>query len=152
MRKREAETGISKEKEAAIEILLVEDSLEGVVLMKVLMRQSRFDIHWNAAKDGEEALALLNNPGNFSNKKMPDLILLDLNMPKMNGHEFLEEIKKDVGFNSIPVLIMTNSTDEKDRVGAYERDADFYIVKPRDIDHSAEMVKYIEDFWLKRIR
>jgi len=131
---------------------LAEDSPEAVILMKVLMRQSRFPIHWNVARDGAEALAMLRDPRNFSDKRIPDLILLDLGMPKMNGCEVLEEIKKDGNLKNIPVLIMTNSTDDRDISSAYEHNANFYMVKPQDIEHSTEMVKYLEDFWLQNIR
>lgn len=135
-----------------IEILLVEDNLGDVALMKEITKISRFPIHLNVVKNGLEALDYLYHRGNFSYSHEPDLILLDLNLPKMDGREVLARIKQDAGLNPIPVLIMTSSKNENDIMESYQSSANFYIVKPMDVEHYTVVMKYIEDFWLGRIK
>lgn len=144
-----AKTGVGQR---PIEILLVEDNLGDVALMKEIMKMSRFPIHLNVVKNGLEALDYLYHQGKFGGSHEPDLILLDLNLPKMDGREVLARIKQDASLGNIPVLIMTSSKDENDISESYKSNANFYIVKPMDLDHYMVVMKYIEDFWLERIK
>ncbi len=131
-----------------IEILLVEDSTDSAELTIDSLRggKVRNRIHW--VEDGEEALAFLRRRGPHGKAPRPDLILLDLGLPRMNGHEVLAEIKQDPDLRRIPVVIMTSSDDEKDVLRAYDRHANCYITKPVDMDKFIEVVRSIEDFWL----
>ncbi len=134
-----------------IEILLVEDNLGDVILMREILRLSRFPIHLKVARDGEEALAVLQQAEDFSDKGKPDLILLDLSLPLLSGHEVLAKIRKDPVLKDIPVLIMSGSSSDDDLREAYQHNANFYIVKPMDVEHFAVVISYIENFWLERI-
>ena len=134
-----------------IEILLVEDNPGDVILMKEIMKISTLSIHWTIARDGEKALSLLREGESFSNQGEPDIILLDLNLPKLDGREVLHQIKSEERFEHIPIIIMTSSNDDQDIADAYHDHANFYIVKPMDMGHFSVVVKYIEDFWLQRI-
>lgn len=134
-----------------VEILLVEDDLGDRLLMQEVLKRSRFPIHLNTARDGEEAMSFLRREGNFSGVVEPDLILLDLNMPRKDGREVLKEIREDPRWGRIPVLILTTSRDEQDRVAAYQARANFFIVKPSDMDHLMQLVRYLEDFWFQTI-
>ena len=135
-----------------IEILLVEDNPGDVLLMKEIMKMSRFPIHWTLARDGEKTLDLLHEEEAFSKQGEPDIILLDLNIPKLDGREVLREIKNDKKLSHIPVIIMTSSSSSQDIADTYRDKANFYITKPMDMDHFAVVVKYIEDFWLEKIK
>jgi|SRR5581483_12334509 len=134
-----------------IELLLVEDNLGDVTLMKEIVKMSKFPIRLRVVRNGMDALDYLYQKGEFHSQKRPDLILLDLNLPKVDGREVLAKIKEDKRLEKIPVLIMTSSKNEKDVAAAYENNANFYIVKPMDLDHYMVIMKYIEDFWLDRI-
>jgi len=131
-----------------IEILLVEDNQEEAELTMSSLREGRVRnrIHW--AEDGEEAMAFLHRQGSHARAPRPDLILLDLRLPRMSGHEVLEAIKQDPNLKRIPVVIMTASDDEKDILRAYDRHANCYVTKPVDIDKFMEVIRSIEDFWL----
>jgi two-component system, chemotaxis family, response regulator Rcp1 len=131
-----------------IEILLVEDSAEEAQLTMDALQEGRVSnrIHW--VEDGEEALKFLRRDGRHAGAPRPDLILLDLRLPRMSGHEVLHEIKRLPDFRRIPVVIMTSSDDEKDVIEAYNEHANCYITKPVDIDKFMEAVRSIEDFWL----
>jgi CheY-like chemotaxis protein len=139
-------------KQRSIEILLVEDNLGDVALMREILKMSKFPIHLNVARNGLDALDYLYHQGDYPHSLEPDLILLDLNLPKMDGREVLARIKKDANLNRIPVLIMTSSKDQNDISESYKSNANFYIVKPMDLDHYMVIMKYIEDFWLERLR
>jgi len=131
-----------------IEILLVEDSVNEAELTMDVLRNGRVRnrVHW--VEDGEEAMAFLRREDRHTAAPHPDLILLDLHMPRMNGLEVLAEIKQHPHWKRIPVVIMTNSEDEKDILSAYDRHANCYITKPIDMDKFMEAVRSIEDFWL----
>jgi chemotaxis family two-component system response regulator Rcp1 len=135
-----------------IEVLLVEDNLADVTLMKEILKMSKFSIRLKVARDGQDALDYLQHPGEEGESKKPDLILLDLNLPKVDGREVLARIKGDSQLNTIPVLVMTSSKEERDVTEAYKNNANFYIVKPMDLDHYMVIMKYIEDFWLERLQ
>ena len=131
-----------------IEILLVEDSTDEAQLTIESLREGRVRnrVHW--VEDGEEAMAFLRRRGRHAAAPRPDLMLLDLRLPRMSGHEVLAEVKKDPALKRIPVVIMTESDDEKDILRAYDGHANCYITKPVDMDKFIEVVRSIEDFWL----
>ena len=131
-----------------IEVLLVEDNVDEAELTMDSLRDGRIRnrVHW--VEDGEEALAFLHRRGRHADAPRPDLVLLDLRLPRVSGHEVLAEIKQDPGLKRIPVVIMTESDDERDIVRAYDRHANCYITKPVDMDKFIEVVRSIEDFWL----
>jgi len=131
-----------------IEILLVEDSAEEAEITMTSLRDGRIRnrVHW--VEDGEEAMAFLRREGPHAAAPHPDLVLLDLHMPRMNGQEVLSEIKQHPLWKRIPVVIMTSSNDEKNILEAYDRHANCYVVKPMDVDKFIDAVRSIEDFWL----
>jgi CheY-like chemotaxis protein len=131
-----------------IEVLLVEDSIDEAQLTMETLRDGRVRnrVHW--VEDGEEAMAFLRRQGQYTAAPRPDLVLLDLRLPRMSGHEVLAELKADPNLKRIPVVIMTSSDDEKDVARAYDRHANCYITKPVDMDKFIEAVKSIEEFWL----
>ncbi len=134
-----------------IEILLVEDNPGDVTLLKEIFKLSQFSIHLGVARNGEDAVAYLRQDGFYAFTRKPDLILLDLNLPKKNGMEVLEEIKRDPRFQQIPVLILTSSNQESDRERAFRFRASHYLLKPQDLSHLASLLKYLEDAWMKPI-
>ncbi len=131
-----------------IEILLVEDSPEEAQLTMDALQEGRVSnrIHW--VEDGEEAMSFLRRERRFAAAPRPDLVLLDLRLPRMSGYEVLREIKEHPNFKRIPVVIMTSSDDEKDVIEAYDGHANCFITKPVDMDKFMEAVRSIEDFWL----
>lgn len=131
-----------------IEILLVEDSPGDVRLTIEALRESKMLNNLNVANDGVEALRFLRKEGEFADSPTPDLILLDLNMPRMDGREVLAEIKADENLKKIPVVILTTSKDEIDILKSYKLHANCYITKPVDLDRFMEVVKAIENFWM----
>ena len=135
-----------------IEILLVEDNPGDVRLTQEALKEGKIANHLSVAMDGMEALAFLRQEGDFGKMPEPDLILLDLNLPKKNGWEVLEEIKSDEQLKKIPVVILTTSRDEIDVLKSYKLHANCYIVKPVDLYQFVEVVKSIEDFWLTLVK
>ena len=135
-----------------IEILLVEDNADEAELTMEALQEGkmRTRIHW--VEDGEEAMQFLRRKGRHVNAPRPDLVLLDLRLPKMSGQEVLAEIKQNPLWKRIPVVIMTSSEDEKDILGAYDRHANCYVTKPVDLDKFMAAVRSIEDFWLALVR
>ncbi|SRR5665213_269190 len=135
----------------SIEILHVEDNAGDALLMKELFKNSKFPVHLTVARDGEEALDVLADAKAFLGKGKPDIILLDLGLPGLNGFEVLAEIRKNKNLEDVPVLIMSASQKDRDLKSAYEHQANFYIVKPMDMKHFSVVITYIEKFWLSRI-
>ena len=131
----------------ALKILLVEDNPADVKLFEKSIGSSRFEVKLRVAQDGEEALRVLSH-SSFEGKEDPDLILLDLNLPKIDGQEVLARVKAHRGLKHIPVLIFTGSTNPQEFELAKENHADDYITKPIEVRDYANMVKRIEDFWL----
>jgi CheY-like chemotaxis protein len=127
-----------------IEILLVEDNPGDVRLTIEALRDSKVRNNLQVARDGVEALDFLRRP----NAVRPDLILLDLNLPRKDGREVLAEIKADASLKTIPVVVLTTSRAEQDVLRTYELQANCYITKPVDLDQFITVVKSIEDFWL----
>jgi chemotaxis family two-component system response regulator Rcp1 len=130
-----------------VEILLVEDSPADVALTREALEDSKLSNNLYVVTDGEEAIAFLYNRGPYADMPRPDLILLDLNLPKKSGLEVLREIKNDEQLSLIPVVIMTVSKDERDIVESYRLHANCYIRKPVKFGEFIEIVKSIEDFW-----
>jgi CheY-like chemotaxis protein len=139
-------------KNAAVDILLVEDSVEDVELTKEAMKEGKFANVLNVVKDGVEAMDYLRKRGKYHGAKTPDLILLDLNLPRKNGHEVLAEIKQDEELKIIPVSILTTSESEADVMKTYKMHANCYITKPVDLNQFIKVVKCIEDFWFSIVR
>jgi len=132
-----------------VELLLVEDSVGDAELTMETLKEGRIsnlNVHW--VQDGEEAMRFLRREGWHSSAPRPDLILLDLEMPRMNGMEVLAEIKQHPDWKRIPVIMMTTVTDERTILGAYGMHVNCYVTKPVDIDEFIDAVKSIEDFWL----
>lgn len=135
-----------------IEVLLVEDNPGDVRLTREALKEGKLRISLNVVGDGLEAMAYLRRQGSFTGAAIPDLILLDLNLPKKDGREVLEEIKADPGLMPIPVVILTTSEAEEDILRSYNLHANCYITKPVDIDQFVKIVKVIEDFWFTIVK
>ena len=135
-----------------IEILLVEDSPGDVRLTREAFKDARVLVNLHVAGDGEEAMAFLKREGKYSSKPRPDIILLDLNLPKKDGRAVLAEIKEDPKLQTIPVVILTTSASEADVLKSYSLHANCYITKPVDLDGFLKVVKSIDGFWLSVVR
>lgn len=131
-----------------LQILLVEDSRSDAVLIAETLHESKFLNELNIVRDGVEATNFLYKRGKYKDVPRPDLILLDLNLPKKNGRELLAEIKADEKLKTIPVVILTTSSDETDILKSYKLHVNCYLVKPVDLERFVEVVKSIENFWL----
>jgi chemotaxis family two-component system response regulator Rcp1 len=136
----------------AIDILLVEDSPGDARLTREAFRDCRVLNNLHHVEDGVEALAFLNREGAYGEVPRPDLILLDLNLPRMDGRELLATIKRDEGLKRIPVVVLTTSNDERDVLRTYNLHANCFITKPVHLDRFLEVVKSIEEFWLTIVR
>lgn len=134
-----------------IEILLVEDNPGDVILVKEMLKRSRFAVSVGVARNGEEALTYLRRKEPFSQAKDPDLVLLDLNLPRVGGQEVLTEIRREPALRGIPVLILTSSRNDSDIQKAYQSEANFYLVKPMDLSEFPALMEYLENFWFKNI-
>lgn len=130
-----------------IEILLVEDSPADILLTREAFKEFKVINSLHVVEDGIQALAYLNQEGEYASSPRPDLILLDLNLPRMNGSEVLAEIKANPKHKSIPVVILTTSYSEQDVLQAYNQHANCYIVKPVGFENFVEAVKSIHQFW-----
>jgi len=132
----------------AVEVLLVEDNPGDVRLTQEALKDGRVAVNLTVAADGVEAMQILRREAPHAEKALPDLILLDLNLPRKTGREVLEEIKSDEDLRSIPVIVMTTSKAEQDISKAYNLNANCYVTKPVDLDEFLNVVRSIEDFWL----
>jgi two-component system, chemotaxis family, response regulator Rcp1 len=135
-----------------IQVLLVEDSPGDVRLTQEAFREANPSVALHVASDGVEALAFLRHEGVYVDAPRPDLILLDLNLPKMDGREVLALIKGDEGLQTIPTVILTTSVAEADIVKSYQLRANCYLSKPVQLDAFEDLVKSINDFWLKKVK
>jgi chemotaxis family two-component system response regulator Rcp1 len=131
-----------------IEILLVEDSPSDTELTIEALKEAKVRNHLSVAEDGVQALEFLRRQGKFAHAPRPDLIMLDLNLPRKDGREVLAEIKADSVLKTIPVVVLTTSRAEQDVLRAYQLNANCYITKPVDFDQFIEVVRSIESFWL----
>jgi len=130
------------------EILLVEDSPGDVRLMQEALKEGKVANRVSVVGDGLEAMAFLRREGDYADVPRPDLILLDLNLPKMDGREVLAELKADGDLRRIPVVVLTTSRAEEDVLRAYNLHANCYVTKPVDLARFLELVKNIEQYWL----
>lgn len=135
----------------SINILIVEDNPGDARLIDEALNEGKIVNTSNHVDDGAKALAYLRKEGAYADKQKPDLILLDLNLPKIDGREVLEQIKKDAKLCKIPVIILTTSENEDDVAKSYELHANCYIRKPVEYDVFLRVVKTIEDFWLSTV-
>jgi len=135
-----------------VEILLVEDNPGDVRLTLEAFREGKIYNHLSVVSDGVEALAFLRREGRYANVRRPDLILLDLNLPKKDGRDVLAEIKDDEYLKGIPVVVLTTSNAEKDILETHNLHASCYIIKPVDFAQFVSVVKLIEDFWFSIIK
>lgn len=131
-----------------LELLLVEDNPGDVRLTEEALREGRVYNKIHVVDDGVEALAFLRREGRYADARRPDIILLDLNLPKKDGREVLEEIKSDKALKRIPVVVLTTSEAEQDILRVYNLHANCYVTKPLDLDQFMNVVKSIENFWL----
>jgi len=134
----------------AVDLLLVEDNPGDIRLTQEAFKEGRIKVNLCVATDGIEALEFLRHKGKFSDAPRPDLILLDLNLPRKNGREVLSEIKNDPDLRRIPVVVMTTSKAPQDIQKAYNLNANCYISKPIELDDFLGVVQSIEDFWLTK--
>jgi two-component system, chemotaxis family, response regulator Rcp1 len=135
-----------------IEILLVEDNPGDAELTAEALRQGKVCNQMHLVEDGEAALAFLRRREQYAGVPRPDVILLDLNLPRKDGREVLEEIKADAGLKQIPVIVLTTSEAEEDILRAYNLAVNCYITKPVDLDQFIKVVKAIEDFWFTVVK
>jgi len=135
-----------------VTILLVEDNPADVRLTLEAFKEGKVNNNLHTVKNGEEAMDFLHQRDPFKDAPVPDLILLDLNLPKMDGREVLEEIKKDEKLRPIPVIILTTSEAEEDILRSYNLHANCYITKPVDLNDFVKVAKSIENFWLTIVR
>jgi chemotaxis family two-component system response regulator Rcp1 len=133
-----------------VEILLVEDNPSDVLLTQIAMRECKIANRLQVAPDGEAALAFLRRTGPEAVR--PDLVLLDLNLPRMDGRELLRELKSDSALRSIPVVVLTTSDAESDVLRSYDLHANAYITKPLDMEQFVRVVKGIDEFWFGIVR
>lgn len=135
-----------------IEILLVEDNPADVRLTEEALKEGKVRNHLHVARDGVDALEFLLRVGKYADAVRPDLILLDLNLPRKDGREVLAAIKHDPDLKLIPVVVLTTSSAEADILRSYKLHANCYITKPVDLDQFVKVVKSIDDFWLTVVR
>jgi CheY-like chemotaxis protein len=135
-----------------IDILLVEDDPSDVLLTKKSLEHAKLYNTLSVVADGIEALAFLRREGSFANAPRPDLILLDLNMPRMDGRELLQNLKADNDFKRIPVVVLTTSDAEQDVLHSYDLHANCYITKPVSLEQFTRVVNAINDFWLAVVK
>ncbi|MFM8425429.1 MAG: response regulator [Chloroflexota bacterium] len=130
-----------------MDILLVEDSPADVLIAREALKEAKLINTIHVTEDGMEAMEFLNKRGKFASAPRPDLILLDLNLPRKNGREVLEEIKNDANLKSIPVVVLTTSSAEEDILRSYNLHANCYVVKPVEFDSFVKAIQSIQHFW-----
>ncbi|WP_199311547.1 response regulator [Anabaena subtropica] len=135
-----------------IEVLLVEDNPGDAELTRIALEDSKISINLNVVEDGVEAMAFLRKLDRYTNVPHPDIVLLDLNLPRKDGREVLAEIKTDVHLKRIPVVVLTTSQAEEDILKAYNLAANCYITKPVDFDQFVRIVQSIENFWFAIVK
>jgi CheY-like chemotaxis protein len=133
-------------------VLLVEDNQDDIELTLEALKDSKVQIKIEVVSDGISALAYLRRTGTFADRRRPDLVLLDLNLPMMDGREVLREIRTDPDLTDIPVVVLTTSEDERDILKAYSLHANCYITKPVDFVQFTEIIRQVEGFWLQLVK
>ena len=136
----------------AVDILLVEDNPGDVRLTKEALKDAKVLNQIYVAKDGVEAMEFLNKKGSFKEAPTPDMILLDLNLPRKDGREVLSEIKKDPKLKHIPVIVLTTSKADEDIIKTYNLHANAYITKPVDLNRFVEIIHALEEFWFTIVK
>ncbi len=135
-----------------IEILLVEDSEGDIGLIEEVFEDAKIRNILHIVEDGEKAILFLRGKGQFLDSPRPDIILLDLNLPKKDGREVLKEIKEDKDLKNIPIVVLTTSKAEEDILKSYNLHANAFITKPVDFDQFIKVIRSIEDFWLEVVK
>ncbi len=143
---------MQNQKMKPIDILVVEDNPGDARLIKEVINGNKIQCQLHLVKDGVEAMNFLNKKEEFTGSPRPDLIFLDLNLPKKDGREVLSEIKTDDNLKQIPVVVMTTSQAEEDILKSYSLHANCYVTKPLDLDQFVNVVKSIEDFWFSLVK
>ncbi|TNY35155.1 response regulator [Thermomonospora catenispora] len=136
----------------AIEVLLVEDDPGDVLLTREAFEDNKVGNNLNVVSDGEEAMAYLRRQGKYADARRPDLILLDLNLPRKDGREVLSEVKADPDLRSIPVVVLTTSEADEDILRSYHLHANAYVTKPVDFERFIEVVRQIDDFFVTVVK
>ena len=140
------------DEEKPVEVLLAEDNPGDVKLTKKALEQGKLANNLHVATDGVEALQFLRQEGEYADEPRPDLILLDLNMPRKDGQDVLKELQEDPDLRRIPVVVLTSSESEEDIAKSYELNANAYLTKPVDFDGFIEIVNRMENFWFKVVK
>lgn len=135
-----------------IKILLVEDSRADARLIVEVFKEEKIAVDVDIVRDGEAAMSYLRREGEYSKSTQPDLILLDLNMPKKDGREVLAEVKGDEHLKSIPIVILTTSQSEEDILKSYNLQASCYVTKPIDLEQFTKIIKALDGFWFSAVR
>jgi CheY-like chemotaxis protein len=135
-----------------IEVLLVEDDPGDVLLIQEAFEFNKVHNNLNIVRDGEQALAYLRREGEYAGAARPDLVLLDLNLPRKDGREVLEEVKTDEVLRTIPIVVLTTSEAEEDVLRSYQLHANAYVTKPVDFDRFVSIVRQIDDFFVSVVR
>ena len=135
-----------------IEVLLVEDNPGDAQLTQIALEDSKMAVNLSIVEDGVEAMAFLKKEGKYSEASHPDLVLLDLNLPKKDGRQVLLEMKADEALKRIPVVVLTTSQAEEDILKAYDLCANCYITKPVDFEQFVKIVQSIENFWFTIVK
>jgi CheY-like chemotaxis protein len=135
-----------------IELLLIDDDQADIYLAKRAIKQCKTRVDVQVARNGEEGLALLRQQAGHEDARRPDIIFLDINMPRMNGHEFLAAMKADQDLKSIPTIVMSTSKDEDDIRKSYELQASAYIAKPVELGEFADVIRLVDDHWFRTVR
>jgi CheY-like chemotaxis protein len=143
---------VSENCKRAIEILLVEDNPGDIQLTRLALEDNKMSVNLSVVENGVEAIEFLRKEGKYSQAPHPDLVLLDLNLPKKDGREVLAEMKADTILKRIPVVILTTSQAEEDVLRAYNLSANCYITKPVDFDQFVKIVRSIESFWFTIVK
>lgn len=143
---------MTQQPERQVEILLVEDDPGDVLMTREAFQDYKLRNQLHVVNDGAEAMAFLRQEGEYADRPRPDLVLLDLNLPRMDGRQVLEAIKSDAELASIPVVVLTTSEAEEDVVGSYSLHANAYVTKPVDFERFIEVVRHIDDFFVTVVR
>ncbi len=139
-------------KQRFMEVLLIEDNTDDVLLTQRALKEGKVLNHLHVVMDGEEALNFLFQKGEYKGVSTPDLIFLDLNLPKVDGRKVLAQIKSDPVLRRIPVVVLTTSKAEEDILRSYDLHANCYVTKPLDLEQFINVIKSIEDFWLTIVK
>lgn len=136
----------------AFHILLVEDNEGDIMLTREALKEAKIHLKLSVVRDGKEAIDFVSKQGKYSEAAMPDMLLLDINLPKINGLEVLRYIKTNEGLNHIPIIMLTTSSSEKDINESYKNYANCFITKPADLNEFFSVVATIENFWISIVK